>query len=85
MIHRERLLILVPGVLLCGVSLTAPHQVVVVMYKLALVSLAAVAGYWIDRALSPYARPDRCDHAAQAGLRRAIIVAATMIAVGVGL
>jgi hypothetical protein len=85
MIHRERLLAIVPLMLIVGVAITAPHQLGVLLYKLALVTLAAVAGYWIDRAVTPYARPDRCDHAAQAGVRRAIIVAATMIAVGIGL
>lgn len=40
------------------VWLLAPHQVPVTVYKLSLVALAAVAGYWIDRSLFPYARPD---------------------------
>lgn len=29
-----------------------------VLYKAALIALAAVLGYWLDRALFPYARPD---------------------------
>ncbi|TAG44305.1 MAG: hypothetical protein EAZ30_17330 [Betaproteobacteria bacterium] len=99
----------------------APQQLPVSLYKLSLVALAAVAGYWIDRSLFPYARPDfflqlgefedapepLCEepsddadtstlelHAAPdeallrlmgvAMLRRAIIVAATMLAVGLG-
>lgn len=45
-------------VLLLTVAATAWHQLPVVIYKLALVSLAAVVGYWLDRALFPYARPD---------------------------
>ena len=100
------------------VWLMAPHQVPVTVYKLSLVALAAVAGYWIDRSLFPYARPD-CfladeDNAeevpapgspecgtddvcvlgvvseanprlmAAAMLRRAIIVAAAMLAMGLG-
>lgn len=40
------------------VWLLAPQQVPVTVYKLSLVALAAVAGYWIDRSLFPYARPD---------------------------
>lgn len=40
------------------VWLIAPHQIPVSLYKLSLVALAAVAGYWIDRSLFPYARPD---------------------------
>ena len=99
----------------------APQQLPVSVYKLSLVALSAVAGYWIDRSLFPYARPDfflmlgaadpgdgpddepdqgpdgsvqllvqaAPDTAllqlmGQAMLRRAIVVAATMLAVGLG-
>ena len=98
----------------------APQQLPVSLYKLSLVSLAAVVGYWIDRSLFPYARPDAfltlqpedegpetqhpflpdetsnvCTLDAQpddvllrlmglAMIRRAVIVAATMLAVGLG-
>lgn len=98
----------------------APQQLPVSIYKLSLVALAAVAGYWIDRSLFPYARPDvflaletednrfpplrplDCDDESDSYvltarpdeallrvmgmcmLRRAIIVAATMLAVGMG-
>ena len=95
------------------VWLLAPQQLPVSLYKLSLIALAAVAGYWVDRSLFPYARPDSFlvftgeegDEAfgpdgdtlalasadqpllrlmAAAMLRRAIIVAAAMIAVGLG-
>jgi len=100
------------------VLLLAPQQLPVSVYKLSLIALAAVAGYWIDRSLFPYARPDSFwgldaddddpDELATSGpdgeqlnvalsseqpmlrlmgiamLRRAIIVAAAMIAVGLG-
>ncbi len=113
---------LIAAVLLAAlVWCIAPQQLPVSLYKLSLVALAAVAGYWIDRSLFPYARPDfflqlgefedapvpLCEkpiddagtstlelHAApdsallhlmgMAMLRRAIIVAATMLAVGLG-
>ena len=39
------------------VWLMAPQQLPVSVYKLSLVAMAAVAGYWIDRSLFPYARP----------------------------
>ena len=100
-------------VLMLFVWQLAPHQLPVSLYKLSLIALAAVAGYWIDRSLFPYARPDRflsvdeppveeegpdgstltlgtfADPVlpplmAAAMLRRAIIVAAAMIAVGLG-
>ncbi|MGE4191807.1 MAG: putative holin [Pseudodesulfovibrio sp.] len=108
--------------LLCLVALISPQQLPVVAYKVGLVLIAGVAGYILDRALFPYARPDRfiarpiplippnetetekavrqfntlCEvergdsaidpwlfFMAQA--RRAVIVAAAMLAVGLGL
>lgn len=80
--------------LLCLVALISPQQLGVIAYKVALVLLAGVAGYILDRALYPYARPDSYKDsvattirylyiAAQA--RRAVIVAAAMLAVGLGL
>ena len=88
----------------------APQQLPVSLYKLSLVTLAGVVGYWLDRSLFPYARPDVFlelsgievdDDGACSGLhivpdttllqlmgtamlRRAIIVAATMLAMGLG-
>lgn len=41
------------------VYLVAPHQLPVTLYKISLIATAAVVGYWLDRALYPYARPDR--------------------------
>ena len=50
---------LIATVLLLGIiSLLYPHQVPVSVYKLSLVTMAGVAGYWLDRSLFPYARPD---------------------------
>ncbi|MDD3310971.1 putative holin [Pseudodesulfovibrio sp.] len=84
-----------------AVALLAPQQLPVIVYKLALVVLAGVAGYILDRALFPYARPDHflpppdapCETGCcgpsrlfvAAQLRRAAIVAAAMLAVGMGL
>lgn len=36
----------------------APQQLPLTAYKLSLVSLAGLVGYWLDRSLFPYARPD---------------------------
>ena len=44
-------------VLSLAVFLVAPQQLPVSLYKLNLIALAAVAGYWIDRSVFPYARP----------------------------
>lgn len=45
-------------VLALFVWLLAPQQLPVSLYKLSLVAMAGVCGYWIDRSLFPYARPD---------------------------
>ncbi len=51
---------LVAAILLWAlVAFVAPAQLQVSVYKMALVAIAAVAGYWIDRSLFPYARPDQ--------------------------
>ena len=44
--------------LMAGIWFMAPQQLPVSLYKLSLVTLAAVVGYWLDRSLFPYARPD---------------------------
>ncbi|MAN51198.1 MAG: hypothetical protein CMG77_04705 [Marinimicrobium sp.] len=79
------------------IALLAPHQLPVVAYKSAMVMLGAVLGYWIDRALFPYARPhilahtspeiDRNAHWARsmAMLRRAVIVLACVLGLTLGL
>ena len=36
---------------------TLPQQLPVALYKVFLISLAVVIGYWVDRALYPYALP----------------------------
>lgn len=83
--------------LIAAIATIAPHQLGVVIYKLALVTLGAVLGYYIDRALFPYARPhkmaatspevDRNAHWAQslAMLRRAIVVLACILGLTQGL
>ncbi|CAM3725239.1 putative holin [Xenorhabdus thuongxuanensis] len=43
--------------LLVTIGLVSPQQVPVVIYKLSLIALAAVLGYWLDRSLFPKARP----------------------------
>lgn len=50
--------ILITLLLLACVWAIAPQQLPVSLYKLSLVTLAAVVGYWLDRSLFPYARPD---------------------------
>lgn len=50
---------IVAAALLLGlVALTHPQQLPLSLYKLFLVAMAGVAGYLLDCALFPYARPD---------------------------
>lgn len=72
------------------IYLLAPQQLPVTLYKLSLITTSAVLGYWIDRSLFPYARPDNPSIQpydmiiAAAMLRRAIIVGCAMLAVSLG-
>jgi hypothetical protein len=73
-----------------AISQLAPQQALVTLYKFSLVTGAGVAGYYLDRELFPYARPDcflvgeRDLVFAAAQIRRALIVGAMMLAVGLG-
>lgn len=58
LLPRLLTLLIIVVTLLIGLFLVAPHQLPVALYKLCLVSLGALAGYWIDRVIFPYARPD---------------------------
>lgn len=44
--------------LMVVIGLFYPQQLPVSLYKLSLVTMAGVIGYWLDRSLFPYARPD---------------------------
>lgn len=82
--------ILITVILTALVYVLSPQQLPVSLYKLSLITTAAVVGYWIDRSLFPYARPDdtRLTDARErsaAMLRRAIIVGCAMLAVSLGM
>lgn len=81
--------LVIAGLLTGIIYLVAPQQIPVTLYKVSLIAVAAVVGYWIDRSLFPYARPDAFWVApgietAGAQLRRAIIVAACIVGVALG-
>jgi len=101
---------LIAVTLLMGLALLSPAQLPVALYKITLIALAAVVGYWIDRAIAPYSRPDSYLHRdwrygtdepvgsvdypvvdgyqllfAAAMLRRAVIIAAVVLGVALGL
>lgn len=76
--------------LLLTLFVIRPEQLQVVLYKLLLVTLAAVVAYWIDRSLFPYPqdRPHQCIggiHIVGAWLRRAVIVLACILGMTLGL
>ncbi len=77
--------------LTAAIYLVAPHQLQVTLYKLSLITTAAWLGYWIDRSLFPYARPDKiyddtfnANEMNLASLRRALIIAACVVAAALG-
>ena len=73
--------------LLIVVVLLSPQKVGLVIYKLNLVTIAAALGYWLDRGAFPYARPDQVAEALMpaAMIRRAVIMAAVVLAMALGL
>jgi len=83
--NRMNLSIVIPLGLLAVIALTAPQQVGVLLYKVSLVGIALWLGYWADRLIFPYARPDKCGHPHQAEIRRAILIASIILAVATGL
>lgn len=67
----------------------APHQLSVLAWIVTQLAVGAMAGYWIDRALFPHARPGDVDgdavEARHARYRRAGLIAAGAIGATVGL
>lgn len=72
------------------VVVVAPQQIGVTLYKLSLQALGGVVGYWLDRSIFYYARPDDLmvePHDSRfcfAMQRRALIVAACILGVSLG-
>ncbi|HBV4277099.1 TPA: putative holin [Klebsiella michiganensis] len=55
--QRLRNWIILAVALLAAIAFISPEQLGVTLYKLSLVSIAAILGYHLDRALFPYASP----------------------------
>lgn len=79
------------------VGVIAPHQLGVLIWSLSKLCLGAYLGYWIDRGIFCYARPGAVVGAAKQGcdgvawnvacwcmMRRAVIIAAAVLALGLG-
>ncbi|SFQ51396.1 putative holin [Ectopseudomonas toyotomiensis] len=75
--------------LLVAIWYVRPEQLQVVLYKASLITIGAVLGYYIDRALFLVeARPHQCIggiHIVGAWLRRALIVLACVLGMTLGL
>lgn len=77
-----------------GVGVIAPYQLGVLLWSLSKLALGAYLGYWIDRSVFYYARPgevgvSHCSSATAQLLlacmvRRALIMAAAILALGLG-
>lgn len=88
---RLTFMLIVAVCLTTVIAVVAPQQLPVTLYKLSLITIAGVAGYWLDRELFPYARPDRFQNDplwefafVLTQLRRALVVAACIVGVGLG-
>ena len=69
-----------------AVGVVAPQQLGVLCWSLSKLSLGAVLGYYVHRSLERGPRPHELEGAARdaALLRRALIVGAVILAVGLG-
>jgi len=81
-------------IMVAAIGWLHPYQLGVLLWSLTKLSLGAYLGYWIDRTIFFYARPGSLDWR-QAGphtawllagcmLRRAVIMAAAILALGLG-
>lgn len=68
------------------VGVIAPHQLGVLAWSLSKLAFGAYLGYWIDRSIFHYARPGDLSEFERhvASLRRAVIIGAAILALGLG-
>lgn len=78
--------VVIGAIALAIIAWTSPQQLTVTVYKLLLVCIFALLGFRLDRMIFPYARPDRVVDEARdwATMRRAVIVAASIIGGTIG-
>ena len=75
-------------VLVAAVFFIAKQQIGVLIFKANMLTMASIIGYWIDRTVFPYSRPGHLQANKQiqvhAEYRRAAIICAALLAVGLG-
>lgn len=86
---RQTVMAVLTLLLFLALAAIRPEQLLVVLYKAGLVTLAVVVGYWADRSLFLVeARPHECIggiHIVGAWIRRALIVGAVVLGMTLGL
>lgn len=67
-----------------AVFFIAPHQVAVLVWAISKICIGAYIGYWLDRSMFHQARPPEVSEPLRhhARYRRAIIIAAAILAMG---
>lgn len=70
---------LVSLIILAVIYYLQPQQIGVLLYKTFFITWAAAVGYWIDRWVSPYDRPNMLDSSDLAPMRRTYIICFTML------
>ena len=89
LVPRMTVFAVISLLLLLAIYAVRPEQLQVVLYKACLVTIGAVLGYYIDRALFLVeSRPHQCIggiHIVGAWLRRALIVTACILGLTLGL
>jgi hypothetical protein len=79
---------LINTIMVGTVYLVAPQQIGVLVFKACQVTMCGWIGYWFDRGIAPNTRPANqaltAQERAAASIRRAVIIAAAMIAGALG-
>lgn len=65
-------------------TMVSHPQMQIVLWKLGHITIASFVGYWVDRAAFKFSRIDHRSHHMH-HIRRALIIAAAMMAVSMGL
>jgi hypothetical protein len=75
--------LVISAALTVAVGILYPAQLGVLLWTLLKLSAAGYLGYWLDRTLFPYARPHRAPTDGWRQIRRAIVIAGALIAMGI--